>query len=224
MTIITTTLSTALAEGDTLVNLTSATGVTGPGPNKTTRQNIWCERECMEVQSISGTVATVVRGVNGTQRKAHVAGSLVWIGNEGDFEHFTGMDFGTYSRFAVNFETVNPIISTTGTQVLTPAMVLGGLILQDPGGAANDTLPTAAQLITALQSVCKPYIGLSFCFTIQNTADGAEAITVVVGTGITAKGLGTLAIAQSNTKSFRLVCTGVDVPAFDLYSLGTVVS
>ena len=112
-------------------------------------------------------------------------------------------------------------LATAGNLTLTAAQVLGGLILRDPnGGARTDTLPTAALLAAAINGV---FVGSAFEFTIRNTADAAETITVAVGTGGT--GSGTLTIAQNNTKRFAIVFTDVDAgeEAYTLYSLGTVV-
>ena len=107
--------------------------------------------------------------------------------------------------------------TTTGIVTFSGAELLGGLILRDPNGAGRaDKVPTAANLMLALN---KPTIGASFEFTIRNTANGDETITLTTNTGATMSG--TMTIAQNNTKRFMVV---VNSPtAYTVYSLGTVV-
>lgn len=123
------------------------------------------------------------------------------------------------------FEKTTPAtLTTAGNQTLTVAQLLGGLLLRDPnGGAVTDTTPTAAAIKAAIEADNKLNVGvgLSFEFTIRNTADAAETITVAGGTGVTVSGTAT--IAQSNSKRFKAVFTAWDTPAITLYSLGTVV-
>jgi len=131
------------------------------------------------------------------------------------------------SRFT-NFDNVevegNVLTKTTVTTKATAAAVtftadevLGGLILRDPAGASRaDLLPTAAALINAMDY---PETGASFEFTIRNTADLAETITVTTNTGLTLSG--TMTIAQNNSKRFLAVVTSAT--AITVYSLGTIV-
>jgi hypothetical protein len=111
--------------------------------------------------------------------------------------------------------------STAGNLTYTAAMLLGGIILRDPNGAGrSDVTPTAALLLAAIPGAV---VGTAFEFTIRNTADAAETITVTAGTGATLSG--TMTIAQSNSKRFLVVFTNVTAAseAYTLYSLGTVV-
>lgn len=114
--------------------------------------------------------------------------------------------------------TVVSTIATAGVVAYTAAQILGGLILRDPAGAGRaDTLPTASDIIKALGP--DPQVGESFEFTIRNTADAAETITVSAATGLTLSG--TMTIAQNNSKRFLAVVTSNT--AVTVYSLGTVV-
>lgn len=111
--------------------------------------------------------------------------------------------------------------ATAGVMAMTAAQVLGGLILRDPNGAGRaDTVPTAAAIVAAIKN-CKA--GDSFEFTIRNTADGAETITVTTASGNTLSG--TMTIAQNNTKRFLTVVSTATSgsEAVTTYSLGTVV-
>lgn len=128
---------------------------------------------------------------------------------------FTNLHANGYSAK----KTVVSTIATAGVVALTANQVLGGLILRDPAGAGRaDTVPTAAALFAALRSPAK-IVGLSFDFTIRNTADAAETITLTTDTGMTMSG--TMTIAQNNSKTFRVVFASA--AAATVYSLGTVV-
>jgi len=108
-------------------------------------------------------------------------------------------------------------VTTVGVFSYTAEQLLGGLVLRDPNGAGRaDTVPTAANLIAALN---KPTVGASFEFTIRNTADAAETITLTTNTGATLSGV--MTIAQNNSKRFMLVLTSATT--YTVYSLGTVV-
>src|SRR5688572_12643896 len=96
----------------------------------------------------------------------------------------------TLPYFSITVATV----TTAAAVTFTAAQVLGGLILRDPnGGARADLLPTAASILAAING---PFVGMAFEFTIRNTADAAEAITVTTNTGLTLSG--TMTIAQNN--------------------------
>lgn len=103
------------------------------------------------------------------------------------------------------------VINTATTVSLTPREVAGGLILQDPnGGAVTTTLPTAADMVAQLKGLST---NASLIFTIINTANAAETITVAVNTGITDftsnAASNVLTIAQRNAGTFALVFTNV---------------
>lgn len=111
-------------------------------------------------------------------------------------------------------------ITTAAAVTYTAAQLLGGLVLRDPnGGGRSDVTPTAALLAAALPGV---QAGTAFEFTIRNTADAAETITITAGTNVTLSG--TMTIAQNNTKRFLAVFTATGTtPTVTIYSLGTVV-
>lgn len=122
--------------------------------------------------------------------------------------------------------TVCPLVTVTtdataGVVTYTAAQLLGGIVLRDPNGAARaDVTPTAALLVAAIPGAA---VGQAFEFTIRNTADAAETITVTAGSGVTLSG--TMTIAQNNSKRFLAVFTNVTAAAeaVTVYSLGTVV-
>lgn len=131
-----------------------------------------------------------------------------------------------YTRFTnlsaegvISRKTTVTTLATVGDVTFTAAEIMGGLILRDPAGAARaDLLPTAASIVAAIDNCA---IGDSFEFTVRNTADAAETITITTNTGLTLSG--TMTIAQNNSKRFVAVVTAVGTPAVTVYSLGTVV-
>jgi hypothetical protein len=111
--------------------------------------------------------------------------------------------------------------ATAGVRTYTAAELIGGMILRDPsGGARSDVLPTAAQIVGAITGCI---VGSAFEFTIRNTADNAETITITLGAGVTLSG--TMTIAQNNSKKFLAVVTdvGSGTEAVTIYSEGTFV-
>lgn len=121
---------------------------------------------------------------------------------------------------------ISPLVTVTtdntaGNLTYTAAMFKGGLILRDPNGSGrSDVSPTAALMLAALSGA---EVGQAIRFTIRNTADAAETITMTAGAGATLSG--TMTIAQNNSKTFLLVFTNVTASseAYTLYSLGTYV-
>jgi len=110
--------------------------------------------------------------------------------------------------------------ATAGVLTLTAAQILDGLILRDPAGAdRSDVTPTAALLVAAIQ---EPAVGDSFIFTIRNTANGDETITLTAGTGFTLSGVMKIERAQSRQFLVRVTNAGVGSEAVTLYDLGLV--
>ena len=122
---------------------------------------------------------------------------------------------------AVSHSTTVTTDATAGANTYTAAELVGGMVLRDPAGAdRSDVTPTAAAIVAAIAGAI---VGSSFEFTIRNTADAAETITLTAGSGVTLNG--TMTIAQNNSKRFLAVCTNVtsSSEAVTIYSLGTVV-
>lgn len=122
---------------------------------------------------------------------------------------------------AVSHSTTVTTKTTAGAVTYSAAELLGGLILRDPAGAGrSDVTPTAALIVAGISGAI---VGSSFEFTIRNTADDAETITVTAGSGVTLSG--TMTIAQNNSKRFLAVVTniGSGTEAVTIYSLGTIV-
>jgi hypothetical protein len=107
-------------------------------------------------------------------------------------------------------------VATAGAGTYTAAAMIGGLILRDPaGGARTDTTATAVQIIAEMAKY-----GISdFEYTVRNTADANETITVDGGTDVTDSG--TMTIAQNASKTFKVVKTSAT--EITQYSIGTFV-
>lgn len=213
----------------TVVTLASDTDVLAPGPNKSNRTMLLIDREILEVIALTSSGQPIChRGLYGTEKLAHSAGTPVWVGPESAFAAWyqdeTFKSNGTYARQCVQFEAVNPV-SLTNTVALTAVQMRGGLINGAPTGAANYTTDTATNIINDLASFSvgafwqtPGFIGLSYKFTIVNTAAGAYTITLVAGAGVTLVG-GTVTIAQNAARQFRVVITDVVTPAVTIYQV-----
>lgn len=124
----------------------------------------------------------------------------------------------------INEKIVVSTLNPTAAHTYTVDEIRGGLVLRDTNGAARtDTLPTASDLVPQIQGA---RVGSAIRFTIRNTADAAETLTVDAGTGGTTSG--TMTIAESNQKEFLLVVTASpdnegNGATYTVYSMGTVV-
>lgn len=99
----------------------------------------------------------------------------------------------------------------SGNQTLTAAMLLGGLIDEDPEGAANWTTDTAANIVAAIDGA---YIGQTFECILMNdaTAASAEVVTIVAGAGVTLHG-STVTLTEGTNETAKLVFRLTNVTA-----------
>lgn len=92
-------------------------------------------------------------------------------------------------------------LATAGAGTLLAAAILTGLILRDPAGAnRTDTTDTATNLVAALPLDANYK---EFHFTIVNTADAAETITLAGGSGVTLQTA--ITIAQNSAVKLTLI-------------------
>lgn len=110
-------------------------------------------------------------------------------------------------------------ITTAGAVTLTAAhLVDNGLLLCDPNGASRSyTTPTATLILASIRNA---KVGTSFQLIIVNTADAAEVITLLAGTGVTVSLDAT--VGQNETGVFQCVVTNVSTPAVAVYGLGVL--
>lgn len=111
-------------------------------------------------------------------------------------------------------------ITAAAAHTYTTDEILSGLILRDTNGASRtDTLPTAADLVAAVQGAM---VNHAFEVEIRNNADAsAETLTIAAGAGGSTSG--TMTVADGATKRFAIVFTNVTLgsEAYTIYSLGT---
>jgi hypothetical protein len=121
---------------------------------------------------------------------------------------------------------VTKVLSTAGGVVtLTPAELLGGLILVDCQDAQTLTLPSAALLNAGL-----PGVGIGSSFDVNIVNFGDSLLTVAPGAGITKVTLGgvspILTIATLTSKQLKLICTGVAqgtaADAWNVFAFGSI--
>ena len=118
------------------------------------------------------------------------------------------------SAKAVEQTAAAAVVTDAGAATYTAAQILGGVILRDPNGAGrSDVLPTAALLIGAMRA---PRIGDTIDVLIVNTADAAETITIVAGSGgafPTEQIAATRIIPQNTSRRVVIRVTGVGTAA-----------
>jgi hypothetical protein len=109
----------------------------------------------------------------------------------------------------------------SGNVTLTAAMLAGGLVDEDPEGAANWTLDTAANIVKAVHGMDA---GTTFKCILHNdaTAASAEVVTIVTAAGVTLHGT-TVTLTEGTNEvaelTFRVVDAGVGIEAVDCYIL-----
>lgn len=108
-----------------------------------------------------------------------------------------------YPRF-----TTPTTYATAGVFDMTADILIGGLIKRDcTGGSRADLIPLAADIITAMGPY--PRVGQSFMFSICNTSDASETITVTNQNADSTTTLsGVMTIAQNVNASFLCYITG----------------
>jgi hypothetical protein len=140
------------------------------------------------------------------------------------YAHGNSWNNGSTQGLVLSGSAVSPLVTVTnlttaGDVVYTAAQWLGGFVLRDPNGASRfDLTPSAAALVAVVPGAA---LGQAFEFTIRNTADGPETITVTAGANVTLSG--TMAIEQNHSKRFLVVFSSV-TPASEavtIFSLGS---
>jgi hypothetical protein len=104
-----------------------------------------------------------------------------------------------------------PLTLSAATTLTSPQLLQGFIIYT--GGAANLTMPTAADLCNNIQGCM---VGTSFEFEVRSS--GAATVTIVVGTGGTLSGTGT--VATLSTRTFFVNFTNVTLgsEAYTVYT------
>jgi hypothetical protein len=126
-----------------------------------------------------------------------------------------------YPSFSTVVNEKTTLTSLTGAGVtLTAAQILGGIIIHDTSsGAVNDTLPTAALMIPAIEGA---EVGSTVRFMIRNASAGAGTLTLLAGTGGTVTGTtSSSAIPYLQQEEFILRVTAIGAfPTYTVYGMG----
>ncbi len=123
----------------------------------------------------------------------------------------------------------NPVIynmpaaaSYTGAQTYQPSDLIGGTIVHDGTGGVTATLPSAAQMRTALSQFGRPCrVGDTIYCLITNGANAAGAITLALGAGgafDANQGGGSRTIPFGTSKTVQLRMTNV-TPGAEAYTI-----
>lgn len=118
-------------------------------------------------------------------------------------------EFAGYSKSALNSaqtgstsKTTAVVAAAAGSYAISADTLVKGLLRYDPsGGAANATLPSAADVLAIIGNKA----GTSFKFIIENTADAPEVITLTDGGDSKNNLVGTMTIAQDKSRQFIIM-------------------
>lgn len=117
----------------------------------------------------------------------------------------------------VSWTAIAVLPTTTGTLTARQMVGIGAAAVS---GASSFTTPTATQLCALFPTVGASNQDFNWDWYLRNTASGADAITMLAGSGVTLSG--TMTVAQNAVKHFKISirnCGGT--PAAVLYSLGS---
>lgn len=120
MAITVTTLSAAVLLTDTVVNVTSATGITAPNyqignPLAGISGGVTyllIEQEMMKVTGVAGTVISVARGELGSQASAHTNASIVTAGLTTDFPAFSPAEQTAVPALPLKFQGFSGVVAS----------------------------------------------------------------------------------------------------------------
>lgn len=195
---VSTTTTAAVSLAASQVQLTSVTGVLATnGVNVVS--NILIDREEMDVLSVTGLVAQVRRGVNGTPVTTHASGAKVWVGPPNAFANYepSGACVSTQQAYAPTVVSASGNVWTCGNggwtlfSTFSAKLSLGAVL--DSTGANSTIAPTnsvhhvsntgSVQTITvpaACPKICQVILIPDAAFTTVNTGNIALASTGVV--------------------------------------------
>ncbi len=112
-------------------------------------------------------------------------------------------------------------ITTAANVIYSASEMLNGIILRDPNGAPrSDTTDTAANIVA---SVHDAVVGSSYEFTVFNTADANESVTLLAGTDVTLDPNGVFVMDENESRTFKVVFTNV-TPASEAVTVYSISS
>ena len=115
-------------------------------------------------------------------------------------------------------ETTVTTITTAGNVTYNASQFWGGIVRRDPNGAnRSDVTPTADAFFSGTLYI---QVGSSYKFSIENTADAAETITLTANTGVTLVGSMTIRQGEIRQFLFRMDNIGSGTKAASIYDQG----
>lgn len=184
MSITTTTLSGACTATDTVIGVTSATGMTAPvfttGAGWT---YLLISQEMMKVEAVNGTFITVARGQLGTRQVAHTNAATVLIGAPADFPAFTPAERVSISTVPISFEPSEAAV------VMAAQIVATGAFFHTTGTvqATTMTFPGGVGFVSGEVTIVFDGSGSGLTWTTGGTGvAGTSAAFAVAGTATTA--------------------------------------
>lgn len=165
-----TTLSSAVADGSAQkIIVASATGIHAPSASDPTQGTIlYVDREAMEVEAVSGTTITVIRGTNSTAGRPHASSALMFVIPE-YLAIFSGTPYGAPPA-------VPSGSCTRANETYLPRIqFVSGLVTDCLGGqwVTGDALGTQRAIVPLLV----PQIGATLQTAIDTAGNAAGATT-----------------------------------------------
>lgn len=213
----TTTLSAAVAAGDTVISVASATGMTAYSNQLNTV--LYVGREAMDVVSISSTRITVRRSRAGSRMSAHPSAATVWIGPPAAFSASNPVAGSPCTLAELGYKPT--IVPTTGQFFDCDSSTLLWYQLDNPEGLP---LGTAATGVTAYEwgSARHRHVKLTFSGLTVGAPTG-DATALGIGVLLYTAPAGTL-VANSAGISVALADTGGCTTDTPDVGLGTVIA
>lgn len=164
-----TTLSSAVADGSQQkISVASATGINAPSTSDPTKATfLYVDRELMDVEGVSGTTLTVIRGSGSTAGRPHPSSALAFVipaylvnFSGGDYGRPPAVPAGSCTRanetYLPRIQFISGLVSdclggqwVTGDALMTQRLTFSGFRFPDPGGTALTALETAGTAAAA---------------------------------------------------------------------------
>lgn len=110
-------------------------------------------------------------------------------------------NYNLYANSLIEHETVSTLDTAS---VITAAMILGGVLLSNPGAPLTQTFDSAANIVAAVSS---PAVGQVLKYLHVNKS--ANAITLAAGSGSAITGLATATLSANTSRYIFVRLTNV---------------
>lgn len=185
-----TTLSSAVADGAAQrIVVASATGINAPSATDPTKATfLFVDRELMDVEAVSGTNVTVIRGSGSTAGRSHASSALVFVIPAG-LVTFSGSPYGSppavpagscvraNETYLPRIQFISGLVSdciggqwVTGDALTTQRLLFSGARFPEPGGTALTALETSGTAAAASTEIYCSEIDLPFSALLTGIA------------------------------------------------------